>query len=86
MIIRNSGNSPVAAEVSHQDPTSSGWRLEARSDGMILLTGASGRWVMGSIEAALESVSKFEAEKRRSARQVQGSLIVGAARDGLLAD
>ncbi len=76
----------MAAEVSHQDPTSSRWRLEVRSDGMILLSGASSRWVMGSIEAALENVSKVEAEKRCLAGQAQGSLIAGALGDGLLAE
>jgi hypothetical protein len=37
--------------------------LETCSDGTVLLTGAAGTWVTGSIEAALESVSKFEAER-----------------------
>ncbi len=69
-IIRNGGNFAVAAEVSHQDPPASPWRLEACSDGTLLLTGAAGTWVTGSIEAALESVSKFEAERRASAPQL----------------
>ena len=81
-IIRNDGNSAVAAEVSHQDPTASPWCLEACSNGTILLTGAAGTWVTGSIEAALEYVSKFEAERRGLAPQLQGSLLAEALRDG----
>lgn len=81
-IIRNSANAAVAAEVSHQGPTGSRWRLEASSDGTILLTGAPGAWAMGSIEVALENVSKFEAERRGLALQLQGSLMAGALSDG----
>jgi hypothetical protein len=40
---------------------------------------------MGSIEVALENVSKFEAERRGLAPQWQGSLIAGALSDSLVA-
>jgi hypothetical protein len=76
-IIRDFGSSARAAEVSHQDPTEPRWRLEARSDGTILLTDASGTWKIGSIEAALEHASKFGTERRGLGLQLQGPLAVG---------
>ena len=72
----------MAAKVSHQDPTAFLWRLETRIGGMILLTGASGIWTMGSIETALANVAKFKAERRGGlAPQLLGSLLTCALRD-----